>query len=82
MLDGGVAGEPGVDVCPALPLEVVELPGDVPAAGELCAIAQLAQHNTTESKVNFFVDIESLRISGVVCYASDCLPYSTKSLLD
>ncbi len=59
---GGVAGDPGVVVCPALPLEVLPEPGDVPAAGELCAMAQLAQPNTTENNINFFVDMKSLRM--------------------
>lgn len=50
---GGVAGEPGVEVCPALP----EPAAGAAPPGELWAIAQLAQHNTTDSNVNFRDDI-------------------------
>jgi len=64
VLAGGVAGEPGVEVCPVplalLPVEVV-LPDVLPPAAEppavLCATAQLAQHNTTESSVSLLIDI-------------------------
>ena len=41
--DGGVAGEPGVEVCPALR----EPPaGGAPPDGAVCASAQLPQHST------------------------------------
>ena len=49
---GGVDGE-GVELCPA-PLEP---PAGAAPPGALCATAQLAQHNTTESKVSFRDDI-------------------------
>lgn len=51
---GGVAGEPGVELCPA---EAEPLGGTAPPEGVLCATAQLAQHNTTDSNVSFLVDI-------------------------
>jgi len=51
---GGVAGDPGVELCPAVP----ELPaGGAPPEGALCAVAQLAQHKTTDSNVSFDFDI-------------------------
>jgi hypothetical protein len=47
---GGVAGAPGVELCPAV-LEPAA--GGAPLDGTLCATAQLAQHNTTDSNVSF-----------------------------
>jgi hypothetical protein len=38
-------------VLPALPA------GDAPPAGALCATTHVAQHKTTERKVNFLIDI-------------------------
>ena len=60
---GGVAGEPGVAVCPGLP----EPPaGGAPPEGAVCAIAQLAQHNTADSNANFDFDmvLKSSRLNG------------------
>lgn len=54
----GVAGEPGVEVCPAL----LELPAGVPAEGAVCATTQLAEHKTTDNKVNFIFDIFNLSL--------------------
>jgi len=54
--DPGVV-DPGVVLCPAPPVELLELPGDVPLAGAVCATAQLPQHNTAERRINFFCDI-------------------------
>ncbi len=58
MLAGGVAGDPGVVFWPALPVDVVDPPGDVPVPGELCATAQLAQPSTIANNVNLLLDIE------------------------
>jgi hypothetical protein len=57
---GGAVGEPGVELCPAL----LEPPaGCAPPAellpAELWATAQLAQHNTTHSKVSFRDDMSN-----------------------
>jgi hypothetical protein len=49
---GGADGE-AVELCPAL----LEPPAGAAARGALCATAQLAQHNTTESKLSFRDDI-------------------------
>ena len=58
VLAGGVAGEPGVD-CPGVACAgVPELPaGAVPPDGAACAIAQLAQLNTTNKHAIFIFDI-------------------------
>ena len=77
--DPGVV-DPGVVLCPAVPVELLELPGDVPPAGAVCATAQPPQHNTAESRTNLFLDI---------CIASELLvagfqldsPYSTNLFL-
>ena len=50
---GGVAGEPGVELCPAL----LEPPAGAVPPGAAWAIAQLAQHSTTDSNVSFRDDI-------------------------
>jgi hypothetical protein len=50
---GGAAGEPGVELCPAL----LEPPAGAAPPGELWATAQLAQHNTTDSNVSFRDDM-------------------------
>jgi hypothetical protein len=55
-VDPGVV-DPGVVLCPAAPVELLELPGDVPPAGAVCATAQLPQHSTTESKISLCLDI-------------------------
>jgi len=54
VLAGGVAGEPGVEFCPAL---LPAPPAGAAPAGAPWATAQLAQHNTTDSKVSFRDDI-------------------------
>ena len=54
--DPGVV-DPGVVLCPALPVELLELPGDVPPAGAVCATAQLPQQSTAASKISLFLDI-------------------------
>jgi hypothetical protein len=53
---GGVAVEPGAELCPAL----LAPPAGAAPPGAAWAIAQLAQHNTTESNVSFRNDIEDL----------------------
>lgn len=52
---GGVAGEPGVELCPAelCPAEL-ELPAGAAPPAELCATAQLPQHKTTDNNASFF----------------------------
>ena len=56
MLAGGVAGEPGVELCPAL---LPEPPAGAVPPGELWATAQLAQPNTTDSNISFRDDISN-----------------------
>lgn len=56
VLAGGVAGEPGVELCPAL---LPEPPAGAAPPGELWATAQLAQPNTTESNISFRDDISN-----------------------
>jgi len=50
---GGVAVVPGVELCRALP----EPPAGAAPPGELWAMAQLAQHNTTDNNVSFRDDM-------------------------
>lgn len=50
VLAGGVAGEPGVELCPAL---LPEPPAGAAPPGELWATAQLAQHNMTDNNASF-----------------------------
>ena len=50
---GGAVGEPGVELCPPL----LEPPAGRAPPAELWAIAQLAQHNTTDSDVSFRDDM-------------------------
>lgn len=45
---GGVAGEPGVELCPGAPEPAL---GGAPPAGAVCATAQVAQQNRTDSNV-------------------------------
>jgi len=52
----GVAGEPGVEVCPAL----LELPAGAPLAGAVCATTQLTELKTTDNNVNFVFDMSNL----------------------
>jgi hypothetical protein len=52
---GGVAVEPGAELCPAL----LDPPAGAAPPGAAWATAQLAQHNTTESNVSFRDDIST-----------------------
>ena len=51
---GCVAGEPGVEVCPAVPGPPA---GGAPLGVAVCAAAQLAQPNTTDNHTNFDFNI-------------------------
>jgi hypothetical protein len=50
VLAGGVAGEPGVELCPA----ELEPPAGAAAPAELCATAQLPQHKTIDNNASLF----------------------------